>query len=82
VDLPYVKKIRMVTDNQVRMLMKLINKAGMSENTARKYRKSGKLPSQCKVVQGWRIRPDPDDWRWAEEILENNDGIEARKWRK
>jgi hypothetical protein len=81
----------MVTDNQVRMLMKLINqekllktaaaKAGMSENTARKYRKSGKLPSQCKVVHDWRTRPDPfdpDDWRWAEEVLENNDGIEAK----
>jgi len=47
----------MVKDNQVRILMKLINKesllktaaakAGMSEKTARKYRKSGKLPS-CK----------------------------------
>jgi transposase len=81
----------MVTDNQVRMLMKLVNqekllktaaaKAGMSEKTARKYRKSGKLPSQCKVVHDWRTRPDPldpDDWRWAEEILENNDGVEAK----
>ena len=47
----------MVTDNQVRMLMKLVNQekllktaaatAGMNEKTARKYRKSGKLPSQC-----------------------------------
>jgi len=81
----------MVTDNQVRMLMKLVNqekllktaaaKAGMSEKTARKYRKSGKLPSQCKVIHDWRTRPDPldpDDWRWAEEVLENNDGIEAK----
>ena len=81
----------MVTDNQVRMLMKLINqekllktaaaKAGMSEKTARKYRKSGKLPSQCKVIHDWRTRPDPldpNDWRWAEEVLENNDGIEAK----
>ena len=68
----------MVTDNQVRILMKLVNqekllktaaaKAGMSEKTARKYRKSGKLPSQCQVVHDWRTRPDPfdqDDWRWA-----------------
>jgi transposase len=81
----------MVTDNQVRMLMKLVNqekllktaaaKAGMSEKTARKYRKSGKLPSQCKVVHDWRTRPDPldpDDWHWAEEVLQNNDGIEAK----
>jgi len=81
----------MVTDNQVRMLMKLVNqekllktaaaKAGMSEKTARKYRKSGKLPSQCQVIHDWRTRPDPldpDDWRWAEEVLEHNDGIEAK----
>jgi transposase len=81
----------MVTDNQVRILMKLINtektlktaaaKAGMSEKTARKYRKSGILPSQCKVVHNWRTRPDPldqEDWRWVEEVLENNAGIEAK----
>jgi len=81
----------MVTDNQVRILMKLINqekllktaaaKAGMSEKTARKYRKSGKLPSQCRVLHDWRTRPDPldqEDWRWVEEVLENNDGIEAK----
>ena len=66
----------MVTDNQVRMLMRLVNqekllktgaaKAGMSEKTARKYRKSGKLPNQCQVIHDWRTRPDPldpDDWR-------------------
>ena len=81
----------MVTDSQVRMLMKLVNqekllktaaaKAGMSEQTARKYRKSGTLPSQCKVIHDWRTRTDPldpDDWRWAEEMLENNEGIEAK----
>ncbi len=81
----------MVTDNQVRILMKLDNqekllktaaaKAGMSEKTAHKYRKSNKLPSQRKVVHDWRTRPDPfdqDDWRWVEEVLENNDGIEAK----
>ncbi len=81
----------MITDNQVIMLMKLVNqekllktaaaKAGMSEKTARKYRKLAKLPSQCKVIHDWRTRLDPlgpDDWRWAEEMLENNDGIEAK----
>jgi len=81
----------MVTDNQVRILMKLVNqekllktaaaKAGMSEKTARKYRKSAKLPSQCKVVHDWRTRQDPidpEDWRLVEEVLENNDGIEAK----
>jgi hypothetical protein len=53
----------------------------MSEKTARKYRRSGKLPSQCKVVHDWRTRPDPldrEDWRWVEEVLENNGGIEAK----
>jgi len=81
----------MVTDNQVRMLMKLINqekllntaaaKAGMSEKTARKYRELGKLPSRCKALHDWRTRPDPfdqDDWRWVEEVLENNPGLEAK----
>jgi transposase len=67
--------------NQEKLLKTAAAKAGMSEKTARKYRKSGKLPSQCKVVHDWRTRPDPldpDDWRWAEEVLENNDGIEAK----
>ena len=81
----------MVTDNQVRILMKLIHqeqllktaaaKAGMSEKTARKYRQLGQLPSQCTVVHDWRTRSDPlagEDWRWTEEILEANEGIEAK----
>ena len=81
----------MVTDNQVRILMKLVNqeellktaaaKAGMNEKTARKYRKSGKLPSQSKLIHDWRTRSDPFDqdvWRWVEEVLENNGGIEAK----
>ena len=48
----------MVTDNQVRKLMKLIqrektkamasSKAGMDEKTARKYLLTGKLPSELK----------------------------------
>jgi hypothetical protein len=81
----------MVKDNQVRMLMRLIHKeetletaaakAGMSEKTARKYRRSGTLPSQCQVVHDWRTRQDPidhDDWLWIEDVLENNSGIEAK----
>jgi hypothetical protein len=81
----------MVTDKQVRILMKLINqekllktaaaKAGMNEKTARKYRKSGKLPSQCEVVHDWRTRPDPfdqDDWQWVEDFLKTNPGLEAK----
>jgi hypothetical protein len=48
----------MVTDNQVRMLMKLIQtektyeiaaaKTGMDEKTVRKYRRVGKFPSEVK----------------------------------
>ena len=54
----------MVTDNQVRRLMKLIQtektyataaaKAGMDEKTARKYRRIGKLPSEIKKEWTWR----------------------------
>jgi transposase len=67
--------------NQEKLLKTAAAKAGMSEKTARKYRKSGKLPSQCKVIHGWRTRPDPldqEDWHWVEEVLENNGGIEAK----
>ena len=80
----------MVTDEQVRILMKLINqektlkiaaaKAGMSEKTARKYRQSGKLPSQVQAAHIWRTRQDPfeADWPWIKELLEYNHGLEAK----
>ena len=80
----------MVTDNQVRILMKLINqsktlktasaKAGMGEKTARKYRRLGQLPSQCKVIHDWLTHEDifKDDWPWVEEFLNNNLGLEAK----
>jgi hypothetical protein len=80
----------MVTDKQVRILMKLINqektlltaaaKAGMCEKTARKYRKSGKLPSQCRPEHDWATHEDAfnDDWPRVEEFLKNNPGLEAK----
>jgi hypothetical protein len=80
----------MVKDEQVRILMKLINqertvelaaaKAGLSEKTARKYRKLGKLPSQVQAAHTWRTREDPfeADWPWIEELLEYNQGLEAK----
>jgi len=80
----------MVTDEQVRILMKLINqhkilktaaaKAGMCEKTARKYRRTGKLPSQCKPVHNWPTHEDAfkDDWSWVEEFLKDNPGLEAK----
>lgn len=80
----------MVTDRQVRMLMKLIEtektlataaaKAGMDEKTARKYRRLGKLPSEVKVEYSWRTREDPfaEVWQEVKEKLEINSGLEAK----
>ena len=80
----------MVKDEQVRILMKLINqektlelaaaKAGMSAKTARKYRKSGRLPSQVQAQHIWRTREDhfQDDWAWIEELLAYNSGLEGK----
>lgn len=80
----------MVTDEQVRNLMKLIKKektlsiaaakAGMDEKTARKYRKLQKLPSQYAVDHTWRTRNDPfkDDWPWVKQMLQTNPGLEAK----
>jgi hypothetical protein len=57
----------MTQDQQVGRLMLLIKngmplsmasaKAGMSEPTAGKYRKAGKLPSALKRKHDWRTRP-------------------------
>ena len=41
-------------------------KAGMSRNTAAKYLKEGRLPSEMKEVRDWRTRPDPFLNHWAE----------------
>nr|MBC8553360.1 IS21 family transposase [Candidatus Brocadiales bacterium] len=58
----------MVTDKQVRMLMKLIktektqylaaSKAGMDEKTARKYLRNKVLPSQQRKDHTWKTRKD------------------------
>lgn len=80
----------MVTDEQARMLMTLINrekmlaiaaaKAGMTEKTARKYRDLGQLPSQIAPAHTWRTRKDPfeDDWPWVQAQLEINPGLEGK----
>jgi hypothetical protein len=80
----------MVTDQQVRKLMKLIQseetlalaaaKAGMDEKTARKYRRSGQLPSQCQQDHTWKTRVDPfaDHWPEIQELLQLNPGLEAK----
>ena len=77
----------MVTDAQVRRLMKLIqteetlaiaaSKAGMDEKTARKYRDAEQLPSQMKTEHTWRTRPDffEEVWPDVQRMLELNDGL-------
>ncbi len=80
----------MITDQQVRKLMKLNQrekclsiaaaKSGMSENTARKYIQLGRLPSQCKKERTWRTRDNPFEKVWddIEEKLKINPGLEAK----
>jgi hypothetical protein len=80
----------MVTDRQVRMLMKTMQtedtlehaavKAGMDEKTARKYRELGQLPSEIRSVHTWRTREDPFEERWGDlrEKLSLNPGLEAK----
>jgi len=80
----------MVNDQQVRRLLMYKNegmckyqaadKSGMSERTAYKYIKSGKLPSQQRVEHNWRTRPDvfETDWPEVEEMLKLNTGLEAK----
>jgi len=79
----------MVTDEQVRKLMKIIQtegtqtvaaaKAGMSDKTARKYLRLGKLPSQTQKPRDWRTRPDlfAEIWAEIEEILKRDPSVEA-----
>lgn len=80
----------MVTDAQVRGLIRLMNsgkilsvaamKAGMSENTARKYVKAGDLPNRLKKEHDWRTREDPfeDVWVWVADQLGEFPGLEAK----
>jgi hypothetical protein len=82
--------MRMVTDEQVRRLMKLVKtektlaaaaaKAGMDEKTARKYRRLGRLPSEVKKPHTWRTRPDPfaEVWDEVRAQLEVNPALEAK----
>jgi hypothetical protein len=80
----------MTSDQQVRRLMKLIGKeptlaraaakAGMDEKTARKYLRSGKLPSENRRPHDWRTRPDPfeEAWEWVRNQLTEAPGLEAK----
>jgi hypothetical protein len=55
-------------------------RAGMSPNTATKYLKTDKLPSETSVGRSWWTRPDPfdQDWAWVEEQLVEAPGFEAK----
>jgi len=80
----------MVTDQQVRLLLKLMHteptlataaaKAGMNEKTARKYRRLGKMPTEVKPSHDWLTREDvfADVWPEIEQMLEISPGLEAK----
>ena len=80
----------MVTDKQVRRLMKLkvegktleqsADKTGMDIQTARKYLTRGLLPSAVKPDHTWRTRKDPFEGVWDEiyEFLRINHGLKPK----
>ena len=80
----------MVTDRQVRSLMKELSKgqnlrvasakSGMCEKTARKYRDALRLPSELKVEHAWRTRNDAFEEVWPAvcALLENNLGLQGK----
>lgn len=80
----------MVTDAQVRRLKRLSKteenqevaaaKAGMDPKTARKYLRSGQLPSDSKIDRDWRTRLDPfaEVWEEIRGLVEANPGLEAK----
>lgn len=55
-------------------------RSGVHRNTAARYLKSGRLPSEEKVVHDWRTRKDPFAEHWAEVVakLELAPGLEAK----
>src|SRR5258708_13529636 len=55
-------------------------RAGMSERTARRYEKAGKLPSQLKRPRPWRTRENPfeEDWPWWWEQLDRAPALQLR----
>ena len=54
-------------------------RASMSERTARRYEKAGKLPSQLKRPRTWRTRENPfeEDWPWVVEQLERDAALQV-----
>jgi hypothetical protein len=80
----------MISNNQIKRLKMLINrgliiedaadKVGISDKTARKYLKSGKLPEELRKDHTWRTREDPfkADNESIKEMLELNCRLEAK----
>src|SRR5271157_3873719 len=80
----------MIKDNQMRRLIKIMNKTDnislsasktdMDEKTARKYLKLNKLPSELKKEHSWVTRKDPfeEDWNEVCELLSKNNGLNAK----
>lgn len=80
----------MVTNKQVKKLfnlrgmemtkIKMADKANMDVKTAKKYLDLNKLPSQIKPEHNWKTRPDAFAGVWSEvkDLLENNNGLEAK----
>ena len=55
-------------------------RTGMSERTARKYEKSGLLPSQTKKPRQHRTRENPfaADWAWVESELKRDPALQTK----
>jgi hypothetical protein len=80
----------MVSDRKVRRLRQEMIKgrsqkrsalnADINRKTARKYLRSGKLPSEMKTEHTWRTRPDPfcGEWEWIRTQLENEPRLESK----
>ncbi len=51
----------------------------MSERTARRYERLGKLPSQVRERRDYRTRSDPfgEDWPWVQRELERDPALQA-----
>jgi hypothetical protein len=83
-------EVWMVTDRQVRRLLKLLSEdkslaaaadqASMDEKTARKYRRAGRLPSELKSAHAWKTRQDPFEavWHEIQACLEESPALEAK----
>jgi len=86
----YPEEESVITDQQVRLLMKLFSenkpliqaavRAAMSESTARKYVRSGQMPSEMAAPHTWRTRADPFEEVWPEidALLRQDKGLEAK----